>query len=123
MASTSNCKVNTGLGNLVIDKDVIAMYAGSSAVECFGIVGMASVSITDGLVKLLKGDSLKHGVGVSISSDNKITVDLHIIVSYGVSISAVTENLISNVKYKVEEFAGLPVEKINVLVEGVRAID
>ena len=60
---------------------------------------------------------------MTVSSDNKITIDLHVIVSYGVSISAVTDNLISNVKYKVEEFAGLSVERINVYVEGVRVID
>lgn len=45
------------------------------------------------------------------------------IVAYGVSISAVSDNLISNVKYKVEEFTGLTIEKINILVEGVRVID
>ena len=45
------------------------------------------------------------------------------IVAYGVSISAVSDNLISNVKYKVEEFTGLSIEKINILVEGVRVID
>ncbi len=39
------------------------------------------------------------------------------------SISAVSDNLISNVKYKVEEFTGLSIEKINILVEGVRVID
>lgn len=115
--------MNTNLGNVQIDKEVIAKYAGSSAVECFGIVGMASVSVKDGFAKLLKRESLTHGVEVGISADNKITIDLHIIVSYGVSISAVTENLISNVKYKVEEFAGLPVERICVFVEGVRVID
>ena len=54
---------------------------------------------------------------------DKIIIDLHIIVSYGVNISSVASNLISNVKYKVEEFSGLKVEKINVLVEGMRAID
>ena len=115
--------MNTDLGNVQIDKDVIAKYAGSSAVECFGVVGMASVNVKDGFAKLLKRESLTHGVGVTVSEDNTITIDLHIIVSYGVSISAVTENLISNVKYKVEEFAGLPVERISVYVEGVRVID
>lgn len=118
-----NGEMNTNLGNIQIDNDVIAKYAGSSAVECFGIVGMASVSVKDGLARLLKKESLKHGVGVYVSDDNKITIDLHIIVSYGVSISAVADNLIGNVKYKVEEFAGLSVEKINVFVEGVRVID
>ena len=114
--------VDTGLGKITIDTDVIATYAGSVAVECFGIVGMAAVSMKDGLVKLLKRDSLKHGINVLII-DNKVTLEFHVIVAYGVSISAVSDNLISNVKYKVEEFTGLSVEKINILVEGVRVID
>ena len=114
--------VDTGLGKITIDTDVIATYAGSVAVECFGIVGMAAVSMKDGLVKLLKRDSLKHGINVTIA-DNKITLDFHVIVAYGVSISAVSDNLISNVKYKVEDFTGLTIEKINILVEGVRVID
>ncbi len=123
MSSTVNGVMNTNLGNVQIDKEVIAKYAGSSAVENFGVVGMASVNVKDGFARLLKRDSLTHGVGVSVSEDSKITIDLHIIVSYGVSISAVTENLIHNVKYKIEEFAGLCVEQINVYVEGVRVID
>ena len=114
--------VDTGLGKITIDTDVIATYAGSVAVECFGIVGMAAVSMKDGLVKLLKKDSLKHGINVTIA-DNKITLEFHVIVAYGVSISAVSDNLISNVKYKVEEFTGLTIEKLNILVEGVRVID
>ena len=123
MNNTASGIMNTNLGNVQIDKEVIAKYAGSSAVECFGIVGMAAVNVKDGFAKLLKRESLTHGVEVNITEDNKITIDLHIIVSYGVSISAVTDNLISNVKYKVEEFAGLPVERISVFVEGVRVID
>ena len=114
--------VDTGLGKITLDTDVIATYAGSVAVECFGIVGMAAVSMKDGLVKLLKRDSLKHGINVSIA-DNRITLEFHVIVAYGVSISAVSDNLISNVKYRVEEFTGLTIEKINILVEGVRVID
>ena len=76
-----------------------------------------------GLVKLLKKESLTHGIQVEISEDNKITLNFHVIVSYGVSISAVTDNLISNVKYKVEEFTGMTVDKINIYIEGVRVID
>ena len=48
-----NGRIDSGLGQIVIDTDVIATYAGSVAVECFGIVGMAAVSMKDGLVKLL----------------------------------------------------------------------
>ena len=111
------------LGTISIDLDVIAMYAGSVAVECFGIVGMSAFSAKDGLARLLKKDSLKHGINVRLSDDNKISLDFHVIISYGVSISAVCENLMSNVKYRVEEFTGMEIEKINIVVEGVRVID
>ena len=111
------------LGMISIDSEVIARYAGSTAVECFGIVGMAAVSMKDGLVKLLKKESLTKGIQVGISDENKITLNFHVVVAYGVSISAVTDNLISNVKYKVEEFTGMSVDKINIYIEGVRVID
>ena len=55
--------------------------------------------------------------------DNKISLDFHVIVAYGVSIRAVADNLIDNVKYKVEAFTGIEIEQINILVEGVRVID
>ena len=115
-------RITNQLGDIMIDLDVIAKYAGTGAVECFGIVGMAAISMKDGLVKLLKKESLTHGINVTLN-DNKLTIDFHVIVSYGVSISAVADNLVSNVKYKVEEFTGLTVEKINIFVEGVRVID
>lgn len=115
-------QVDTQYGKVLIDTDVIAIYAGSVAVECFGIVGMAAVNMKDGLVRLLKRDYLNHGINVTLNN-NKITLDFHVIVSYGVSISTVSDNLISTVKYQVEEFTGMEIEKINIFVEGVRVID
>ena len=115
-------RISNKMGEIQINPDVIALYAGTIAVECFGIVGMAAVSMKDGLVKLLKRDYLNHGINVTIT-DNKITLDFHVIVSYGVSISTVSDNLISTVKYQVEEFTGMEIEKINIFVEGVRVID
>ena len=83
---------------------------------------MASVNVKDGLVKLLKLNDLSRGVTVHVDNAG-LTIDFHLIVAYGVNILAVSDNLISNVKYKVEEFTGFPVEKINIFVEGVRVID
>ena len=114
--------MNTHIGKITIDKEVVSMYAGSVAVECFGIVGMAGVNVKDGLVKLLKMDSITRGIVVKMEN-NKLVLDFHVIVAYGVSIMAVSENLISNVKYKVEEFTGINIEKINIFVDGVRVID
>lgn len=115
-------RINNKFGEIQINPDVIAKYAGLTAIECFGIVGMAAVSMKDGLVKLLKKESLTHGISVEIE-DNHIVLDFHVIVAYGVSISAVADNLIENVKYKVEAFTGMEVDKINIYVEGVRVID
>lgn len=110
-------------GTVTISPDVIGTYAGSVAVECFGIVGMADVSVKDGLVKLLKKDYLNHGINVVINDNQEIRLDFHVIISYGVSIMSVTENLINTVKYRVEEFTGMKISKINILIEGVRVID
>ncbi len=55
--------------------------------------------------------------------DNRISLDFHVIVAYGVSISAVAGNLIENVTYKLEEFTGMKVDRVRILVEGVRVID
>ncbi len=115
-------RMNNKLGSIVIDSNVVATYAGSVAVECFGIVGMASVSMKDGLVKLLGKESLGRGIAVRMN-ENRIELDFHVIISYGVSISTVAENLVSSVKYKLEAFTGMEIEKITVFVEGVRVID
>ena len=98
-------KMENELGKVVIDNEVIATYAGSVAVECFGIVGMAAVNMKDGLVKLLKRDYLTHGINVDVDENT------------------VADNLIHTVKYKVEEFTGMQIKKVNILVEGVRVID
>ncbi len=115
-------RINTDMGSIEVDTEVIKQYAGTEAMECFGIVGMAAVSVKDGIVKLLKKESLSRGISVNIK-DNRLSIDFHIIVAYGVSIKAVAENLVDAVKYKIERYTGFEVEKINTYVEGVRIID
>ncbi|MCI5937613.1 MAG: Asp23/Gls24 family envelope stress response protein [Eubacterium sp.] len=115
-------QMDTENGTIVVDEEVLAKYAGSAAVECFGVVGMASVNMKDDLARLLKKDSIRKGVDVEIV-DHRLSIELHIIVAYGVSIIAVAKNLVDNVKYKVEEFTGMEVGKIVVCVEGVRVVD
>ena len=116
-------RIDSGLGQIIIDTDVIATYAGSVAVECFGIIGMAAVSMKDGLVKLLRRDSLQHGINVKITEDNKIRLDFHVIVAAGVNISTIADNVGNHVKSQVEAFTGRVIAEIHSGVEGVRAID
>ena len=115
-------RISTEQGDVIVDNDVIATYAGTVAMECYGIVGMSSVNMKDGLSKLLKREHLANGINVTIE-DNTISLDFHVIVSLGVSISAVTETLIESVRYILGEFTGAEIGRINVYVEGVRATD
>jgi uncharacterized alkaline shock family protein YloU len=84
---------------------------------------MAGVNMKEGIATLLKKETMTRGITVNMTSRNLLVIDFHVIVSYGVSIPAVCDNLMQSVKYRVEEFTGIEVEKINIFVEGVRLID
>ena len=108
--------INNDNGTVSLDENVVAQVAGMTALDCFGIVGMGIVSVKDGIVKQLKGNNITQGIHV-------IVVELHIVVAYGVSIKAVTDNLMQSVKYKVEDFTSLKVSQVNVFVEDVKILD
>lgn len=113
---------NTQYGEIFISPKVIAKTAGLAACESFGVVGMAAVNIVNGLTTLLTGEDLNKGVVVEVI-DNEIKIDLHIIIAFSVNVKACSDNVIENVKYKVEELTNLRVKEINIFVEGVRVID
>lgn len=110
---------NTDLGSVSIDDSVIATIAGLSAMESYGIVGMASKNAADGFFELLKWDHFTKGINV-VSKEDTLSIDLHIIVEYGVQISVVAKNIKDRVKYNIEEATDLKVDKINIFVEGIR---
>lgn len=112
----------TKFGEIFISPKVIAKTAGLAACESFGVVGMAAVNIANGFTTLLTGEDLTKGVAVQIV-DNEVTIDLHIIVAFSVNVKACADNVIENVKYKVEELTELKIKEINIFVEGVRVID
>jgi len=112
-------RFNGELGSASIDDNVIATIAGLSAMECYGIVGMASKNATEGFFELLKWENLSKGVKVN-TKGNEVQIDLYVILQYGVRISVVASNIIEKVKYNVENLTGLKVEKINVFVQGVK---
>ena len=109
----------TEYGQIYIDNEVLARTAGMAALECYGVVGMASVSYKDGIVQLLLGESLTKGIKI-ITDGDETSIEFHIIVEYGTNISAIAENLISNVKYSVKDLLGIEVAGVSVFVEGIR---
>ncbi|HSH35721.1 Asp23/Gls24 family envelope stress response protein [Schnuerera sp.] len=106
-------------GCIDIDDNVIATIAGLSAMESYGIVGMASKNATDGFFELLKRENLSRGVKIYTDKD-EILIDLHVVLQYGIRISVVAENIIEKVRFNVENLTGLKVSKINVYVQGIR---
>ena len=112
-------RIENELGKISFSDLAIASLAGMTAVECYGVVGMASTKATDGLIELLKRENLARGVKVTTSNDS-VTIDLYVIVEYGISINAVCTSALDTIRYKVETLMGIPVANIHVHVQGVR---
>ncbi len=113
-------KLKNEYGTVSIENEVIARMAGMAAMECYGVVGMAAKNARDGFFQLLKVESLAKGVRLE-NTEEGLIIGLHIIVQYGTNINAITETLISNVRYGVEENVGIKVREVNIFVEGVRS--
>ena len=108
----------TGLGQVVIDPKVVVSYASEVANGTPGIVGMAFVDAKDGIVKLLKREAAFKGIKVSIE-DNKVNINYHLIVKFGVNVLSVQQNLLDSVRYKIEHYTGLELGKVNMYIDGV----
>ncbi len=122
MSETTKSSQNRPLGLVNISNNAIAMVAGIATLQCFGVIGMASRNIQDGISELLTGkDNLTKGIEVTINDNEQVFIDLSIIVEYGVRIKEVANNVIESVKYAVETQLGLKISKVNVIVQSVRA--
>ena len=111
-------KIQTEHGFIDVSGDVVAGIVSVCANNCFGVCGMAHRSKTDGLVKLLKGDSYKKGVDIELFED-RVDIDLHIVVKHGVNIAAVGESIISEIRYNVERLAGIKVGTVDIFVDSI----
>ena len=114
-----SAKTNNIYGRIMITSGAIQRYVDSVALDCYGIVGFASIDLWDSIISFFKRRSKVKGVKIR-TIGNRITIDLSVVVKYGVSIKAVSEALKESVKYKVERFTGMVVQTINVKVNGVK---
>ncbi|MCD7033821.1 Asp23/Gls24 family envelope stress response protein [Metabacillus sp. GX 13764] len=113
-------ELSTKYGQIDISNDVIATVAGGAAIDCYGIVGMASKNqIKDGITDILRKENFSRGVIVRQEED-RIHIDMFIIVSYGTKISEVASNVQNKVKYILDHTVGLSVDSVNIFVQGVR---
>ncbi|ANC76823.1 MAG: Asp23/Gls24 family envelope stress response protein [Bacillota bacterium] len=113
-------EMKTTYGQIDISNEVIATIAGGAAIDCYGIVGMASrKQLKDGITELLGRENFSRGIVVRQEED-EVHIDMYIIVSYGTKISEVAHNVQNKVKYTLDQMLGLAVDSVNIYVQGVR---
>lgn len=113
-------KLHTDKGEITISSEVFTHITGAAATNCYGVKGMAVRSKTDGLVHLLKRESMAKGVKVFYNEDSTVSIELHIIVENGVNLVAVCSSIMSEVRYVVSTTTGVQVQSVDVYVDSMR---
>jgi uncharacterized alkaline shock family protein YloU len=108
----------TNWGKVEISPKVVAAIAGNAVLSSYGVVGLGSKNIADGLVQALQREGAR-GVDVHVQGD-KIVIDVYVIIEYGTRIFSVAHSIMNVVRYNVERSLGVPVERVNVHVQGLR---
>lgn len=108
----------TPLGSIQVAPRAIASIAYHAALQSYGVVGLTSKSLVDGLAHVLVKDPTK---GVEVRYDGRrIQIDLYVIIEYGTRISSVARSVSNTVRFQVEKALGLPIHEVNVHVRGLR---
>ncbi len=106
-------------GEIQIANDVIADLAGYAALECYGIVAMASPTLRDGVAQLLAREKLRKGVQITSDGDS-VTVDLYVVAEYGTNLAEVAHNMSERVSYVLTSNAEIDVNAVNVHIQGIK---
>ncbi|MEG2000169.1 MAG: Asp23/Gls24 family envelope stress response protein [Evtepia sp.] len=112
-------KLQNEMGGIQIGVDVFTTITGAAATACFGVKGMAARSKKDGLVHLLRSESMAKGVKVNFEEDGSVTIELHIIVDNGVNLTAVGSSIMSEVRYTVSRLTGAEVRAVDVYIDSM----
>lgn len=109
---------NTPIGSIHVSPRAIATIAYHAALQSYGVVGLTSKNLVNGLTQVLVKDPT-HGVEVRYDGQN-IVIDLYVVVEYGTRIKSVADSVSHTVRYQVEKALGMPVQDINVHIRGLR---
>ncbi len=112
---------STPIGSIQVSPRAIATIAYQAALKSYGVVGLASKSLINGLTNVLVKDPT-HGVEVSYDGEH-INIDIYIIIEYGTRIKSVADSVRNTVRFQVEKAIGMPIHQVNVHVRGLRISD
>ena len=115
----TSMKLQTEQGEITISSEVFTNITGAAATNCYGVKGMAVRSKTDGLVHLLRRESMGKGVKITYNEDSSVSIELHIIVDNGVNLMAVSRSIMSEVRYMVTKNTGVTVKAVDVCVDSM----
>jgi len=110
---------NGPMGRIEVSTRAISAVAGRAVTECYGVVGLSSRRLRDGLQQVLKHDQYSKGVEVKLQ-ESEIVIDLYVILEYGTRVSEVARNIANNVRFAVERALDLHRVRVNVNVQGLR---
>jgi uncharacterized alkaline shock family protein YloU len=123
-ASTPQRAARTGSGepvngSMVVTDKAIADLVGFTVLECYGVVGMASPNLRQGVASLLSRDRVRQGIKVSQGGD-ELHIKLYVIIEYGLNVAEVAGNVRSQVAYNVQKMLGRAATTLRIYVQGVR---
>jgi len=110
---------DAGLGSVRIHNNVISMIAHEAAERVPGVVELSG-TLVDGLADIIGKGSRDRGIRVAVESENTITVELTVVLEYGVNIPTTCGQLQNEVRKSVEDMTGKTVQAVNVSVQGIR---
>ena len=110
----------TRLGKIDVSENYLSKIIGNAVTSCFGVVGMMPHNPRQRVFGLVsKEPALDTGIKVKGNADT-IDVELHIMVNYGMNITAIAASITEKVKYVVEDSTGITVNKVIVKVDGIK---
>jgi uncharacterized alkaline shock family protein YloU len=110
--------LSSPLGRITISSDVVLQIVGHTAAECYGVVGMAG---RGRVARLLSRERLTQGIAVTRHENGDgLTIELNVVVEYGLNLAEVAATVRSRVLYEVERLTGLQVAAVEVKIRDVR---
>ncbi len=108
------------LGKITLSECYLSKLIGNEVTSCFGVVGMVPNGSKQKIFnKLSKNEQMDTGIKV-IEDTDSISVELHIVVTYGMNINAIASSITEKVEYIVKEATGIDVKKVVVKIDGIK---
>jgi uncharacterized alkaline shock family protein YloU len=114
----SDYREEGSMGSIHVSPDAIATIASQALLKSYGVVGMASRNVMDGITSAITRDP-HHGIGVH-TEDGQIVIDVYVIIEHGTRITSVATSVVNSVRFNVQKMLGIPVYQVNIYVQGLR---